>query len=74
MYGKGLTYRRPILFGYARSVVDDLDDVFAVILDPHFNTRGTGVQAVLDELLDRLLELEHDLASVDPVNRLALDG
>ena len=60
--------------GNAATVVDDLEPVFAEVLEGDFDGGGAGVEAVLDELLDGGGEVEDDLAGADSVHDGLPDG
>lgn len=83
------TYGRPVGLLNTRAIVHDLDGIEAMIFDSDVcrqlraenrteswltDTSGSRIKCILNELLDYSLEVKNDLARVDAMYRLAVDG
>ena len=64
----------PARHGDALAVVGDLEELHSVLLEPHVNLAGAGVERVLDQLLERRLQVDDDLVTADPLDSLCANA
>lgn len=61
-------------WGNATAVVDDLKVVLAIVTEVNLYAGGSGVDTVLDKLLDSRGEVQDDLPGADSVNHAPVNG
>ena len=59
--------------GDAGTVVDDLDELAAVLLEADLDRLGVGVQTVLHQLLDRIRQVDDHLARAYAMHRVRIE-